>query len=582
LTSALDAYRNRSDLEQLKPNALLLFALELRFDIDDIFTVAATAITDGTLDRKCDLIYIDEDSRTAVLAQGYESEKDKNQAPANKAADLGTAATWVLGNQRPDLLEPNLRTAAAELHQAINENSINSIELWYSHNLPESGNVAVELERVAQTTKAILRDRYPDAEIDVRALEIGRRTLEDWYVSSRSAILVTDKIRVPVSDWFRESGDDWEAVCTSVPAVWLHGLLEKYEDRLFSANVRGYMPLRRSMQNINYQIQQTARDQPGRFWAFNNGITALVHNLLDDRDKSVLEIAGIAIVNGAQTTGSLGRVDSQFLGEARVLMRFVQAANTDLIQDIIRYNNSQNQIKPSDFRSNDRSQVRLRKEFERIPDATYLGARRGGPSDRARKPSNLVASDTAAQALAAFHQEPGIAYHELRSIWERDDVYARYFSDHTTATHIVFCYSLWQSIAQTKSRLLGIPTKEQTTDDKEALDFLRRRGSLYLLVAAIAGAAEVYLGRALTDMYGLSFGESVSPACGAEYWTPLVEALLPLAPTSLSSVFDNGGLRRREIVDAGLKNFRAIVASTRKGNTAVFDEFRSRVPGLLG
>lgn len=209
-----------------------------------------------------------------------------------------------------------------------------------------------------------------------------------------------------------------------------------------------------------------------------------------------------------------------------------------------------------------------------------MGARRGGPSDRARKPSNLVASDTAAQALAAFHQEPGIAYHELRSIWERDDVYARYFSDHTSATHIVFCYSLGQAIAQAKAALQAIPANEQTADDKEALDFLRRRGSLYLLVAAVAGAAEVYLGRALTDTYELSFGEAVSPATSAEYWMPLVEALLPLAPTPLSSVFDNGGLRRKEVVDAGLKSFRAIVASTRRGNAPIFDEFRSRVAGF--
>jgi hypothetical protein len=339
------------------------------------------------------------------------------------------------------------------------------------------------------------------------------------------------------------------------------------------------MPLRRSAQNINYGIEQTAKTMPRRFWAFNNGVTALVHDIKDDPNTPRLQLDGIAVVNGAQTTGSLGRVDAASLNDVRVLIRFVKAANPDLIQDIIRYNNSQNQIKPSDFRSGDRHQERLRAEFKGIPDSLYLGARRGGPEDRARKPSNLISSDTAAQALAAFHQEPGIAYHDLRSIWENNDVYARFFSDHTTAEHIVFCYSLWQCVADAKSHLTAMPSDQQTEDTRDALQFLRRRGSLYLFVAAIGVSAEIYLSRVLTDTFKLSFGRKVSPVEGSRLWAPLVEALLPLAPGQLSSVFDDGGLRRKDVVDAALKSYRAVVASTRKGNAVVFEEFRKHVIG---
>ncbi|MGH3805071.1 MAG: hypothetical protein ACRDRU_00200 [Pseudonocardiaceae bacterium] len=52
MTSALDAFKNRTDLEQFGSNGLLLFALELQFNVDDIATVAATALTDGDRDRK--------------------------------------------------------------------------------------------------------------------------------------------------------------------------------------------------------------------------------------------------------------------------------------------------------------------------------------------------------------------------------------------------------------------------------------------------------------------------------------------------------------------------------------------------
>ncbi|PTR44686.1 AIPR protein [Rhodococcus sp. OK611] len=578
MTNALQAFSSRADLQQFNPNGLLLFALELRFGIDDIATVAASAITDGSKDRKCDLVYIDAETRTAVLAQGYfAGDSSKASAPSNKAADLGIAASWVLGNQRADDLGVSLRAAAEDLHEAIEAGEVDVVELWYSHNLPESKNVADELDRATHSAKALLSQCYPDHQVEVRYLEVGSATLNDWYASTKSPILVTDDLDVPATSWFSETGDGWEAVCTSVPATWLHGLFDKHGDRLFSANVRGYMPRRRTALNINFGIEETARNHPGRFWAFNNGVTALVNSISADEPNSSLSLSGIAVVNGAQTTGSLARVELSALDEARVLIRFVQASNPDLVQNIIRYNNSQNQIKPSDFRSGDRIQKRLREDFKKIPDATYLGARRGGSDDRARKPSNLIASDTAAQSLAAFHQDPTTAYHNLSSIWDNDEVYARYFSDHTTAAHIVFCYSLWRAVAQTKADLTGLPAAAQTSDDKEALDYLRKRGSLYLLVAGIANVAEIYLGRALPNTFALSFGKRVSPEEATKYWMPLVDALLPFAPSQLGPAFDNGGVRRREIVKNNVSAFRSVVASTKRANASVFDEFRNRV-----
>ncbi|MBR7193517.1 AIPR family protein [Gordonia sp. SCSIO 19800] len=575
---ALRAFASRDDLAQFHPNGLLLYALELRFDLEDVAAIAATSITDGKGDRKCDLVYIDAETSVAVLGQGYlAADASKPEAPSNKAADLGIAASWVLGNERPADLSSGLRTAATELHEAIERGEVDSIELWYSHNLSESRNVDDELERAARTANAILAQQYPDRTVDVRYLQVGKDTLNDWYASKKNPILVSDEINVPTRDWFTEEGDEWSAVCTSVPATWLHGLYEEHLDRLFSANVRGYMPRRRSAQNINFGIEQTARDEPGRFWAFNNGVTALVNSFDSDKRTGKLKLYGIAVVNGAQTTGSLGRVDKERLGDAKVMIRFVQSSNQRLVEDIIRYNNSQNQIKPSDFRSGDRIQTRLREEFKSIPDSLYLGARRGGSDDRARKPSNLVPSDTAAQAIAAFHQDPTTAYHDLASIWNRDHVYAKFFSDHTSAEHIVFCYSLWRAVAARKAELSALDTEEQTSDDRDALDYLRRRGSLYLLVAAIANSAETYIGRAIPNAFALSFGRKVSPATATDYWMPLVDALLPFASSQLGPAFDDGGVRRRETVRSHVATFRSIVASTKRANSMVFSEFAEKV-----
>ena len=84
-------FQARSDLTaQYGNNALLLYALQLRFEISDIISVASDALTDGGNDKKCDLIYVDQDTGVAVVAQGYmkQTPKEANLAPGNKASDL--------------------------------------------------------------------------------------------------------------------------------------------------------------------------------------------------------------------------------------------------------------------------------------------------------------------------------------------------------------------------------------------------------------------------------------------------------------------------------------------------------------
>jgi hypothetical protein len=86
---------------------------------------------------------------------------------------------------------------------------------------------------------------------------------------------------------------------------------------------RGTAHLRkRSDKNINYGIERTAETRPGDFWAFNNGVTALVSEIIADKNAGELAVRGITIVNGAQTTGALAAAASA--KGARVLARFVQ------------------------------------------------------------------------------------------------------------------------------------------------------------------------------------------------------------------------------------------------------------------
>jgi len=578
----LKSLQARKDLEPFGSNAILLYALEMRFGIEDIVAEATSCLTDDPNDKKCDALYIDKDTGTAVIAQAWFTEKDRTHAPTNKASDLNTAVAWVLSGSHSSMSE-SLAAAADELADSLERGETETLEIWYCHNAPQSQPVAEELQRTVDSARGHLAIRYPKLDVPVRYLEVGLEQLSEWYQSIQSPILVGDELEVKIDGWFEEVGADWTAISASIPATWLVQLHNTYGDKLFSANVRGYMPSRQTSQNINFNIEKTARERPGQFWAFNNGITALVNDYTapaNHDSNGTLTLHGVAIVNGAQTTGALSRSAGPHLPDASVLARFVKCDDNGILEDIIRFNNSQNPIKASDFRSTDRHQDRLRQEFLAIPDSTYYGARRGGSRDRARRPSNLIPSDSTAQALAAFHGDPGTAYHDLRGIWERDEVYAKYFSEFTTAPHIVYVYSLMTAIQAAKLALVARSRVDGDNalaeDDKEVLSFFRMRGSIFLLHAAIGGCSEIHLAKPIPDRFKLTFGSTVSPAVARDLWGPIVEVSLPFV-SQLREAAMTGNLRRRGPVEDALSGFRSVVRSTSRANEPVFADFRFRV-----
>jgi hypothetical protein len=578
------AFDSRTDLKKYNEDALALFALEIRFQIEDIDTVATSSLTGKATkgdDKKCDLIYVDKDSGYITVIQAYMAQNlNKVAAPANKASDLNTAAAWLL-NSPIDSLPEGLQSAAGEVRSALEGNNIRSIQFWYVHNLPESQNVKAELQMVEQTVNNALKTQFPNLEVEnVSAIEVGKETLNEWYRALEAPILVADTLTIPISGGYTISGNDWEAFITAVPTTWLYEIFNKYPEQLFSANVRGYLGSRVSGSNINNGIKETAKDDPNHFWVFNNGITALVTEFKDQENENgnivSLEITGISIVNGAQTTGALGSLDNPPDSIGKVQARFVKCNNIRTIRKIIEYNNKQNVVEVSDFRSNDPIQRRLRQEFESIPDAVYFGGRRGGYEDAIRRPANLLPSDTVAQALAAFHQDPVSGYNNKSDIWRVDTIYSKYFTEQTSAEHIVFVYSLLRSIEAKKRSLVDrIKTGSLSEAETQQLDFFQRRGPHILLTSAIAKCLETFLRRPVPNTFRVSFGKQISPEMAEKFWEPIVEVTIPFCKQLLPAV--KKSLNNNEEAAQAISNFKDIVESVKDYHAQRFQEFASHV-----
>lgn len=536
------ALAGRTDLTQYGSNARLLFALEIRTDIEDIHSVAATALTDGSDDKKCDLIYVSRDDGLLIVGQGYENRASSNrptEASSNKADDLNTAATWLLSRHIDDL-PARIKSAAQDVRSALSSGEIRTIQFWYVHNLPESQNVRQALRTVEETVKNNVRQSFPEIDVEeISALEIGQERLEDWYRAIESPILVNDELEIDIPGGYQLQGSNWSAFVTAVPARRLRELHQTYKSNLFSANIRDYLGSRQSDKNINNGIKRTAQTQPQEFWVFNNGITALVHSFTHQPSDGKLIINGLSVVNGAQTTGALGTLDNQPSSNAMVPARFVMCDDRQTITDIIRYNNSQNSIKAADFRSNDSIQQRLREEFQSIPGATYSGGRRGSPNATIDRDPYRLPAETCAQSLLAFHGDPVTAYYRRTRIWEVDSLYSRCFNDDVTALHAVFVYSLVKAIEALKTRLVDQQSEFGVLpEDMEAqLTFLRKRGSIFVLTNAISKSLEVILNRSLPNKFRVSFAANKSPDQGKAIWGPIIDATMPFS-LQLNSAVD--------------------------------------------
>jgi hypothetical protein len=516
--SFLDAVKaNVSLVHQLGlSNAYFVWALALYLEAPDVSELAAEALTDGGDDKKIDFIYLDSDAKKLIFAQGYFAERNRDSAPANKASDLNTACAWLLSGDLGQIPE-RLRDIVAECRVAIEEGEIEGIELLYVHNLPESINIARELQTVADHMKTALGDRP----ISVRAFEFGGPKVEHLFGAQESHMRITTEIELPADTLLREEGPDWSASVASVPGAWLHDLFQRYGDDLFSANYRGFLGITKR-RRINTGIRQSAEARPADFWAFNNGITVLTLALKKEGKKTIL--TGISIINGAQTTGSIGSIEPKRydLSKVKVLCRIIECSSKDKIDDIVKYNNTQNEIMTWDQYSNDPEQKRIESELKEL--GFQYNRKRGFLAM-----GDQVGIEEVAQPLLAFHGRPQDAVRGRNQIFDRKQLYTNAFEG-KKARHLLLVHSLAKAIDQKR---LDLKRKSSSGEliqiEENQLGLLRNLRFKSFMIAVVAQSLEAVIGKRCDPMaagFTTEAAESHTLVELVARWGPVVDAVL--------------------------------------------------------
>jgi hypothetical protein len=157
----------------------------------------------------------------------------------------------------------------------------------------------------------------------------------------------------------------------------IHWLFKRYGPRLYDTNLRSYLD---NKTKVNKEIIKTVKDQPERFLAYNNGLTATAQEIEVETihgQPRVTRIVGLQIVNGAQTTGSIykakegakkqGGVD---LSQVAVAVKLTKVSSEDLrefVPRITRYANTQNPIQAADLEANEE----LHRRMEQLSNDTW-------------------------------------------------------------------------------------------------------------------------------------------------------------------------------------------------------------------
>lgn len=162
-----------------------------------------------------------------------------------------------------------------------------------------------------------------------------------------------------------------------VPGKVLNRLYLDYGSKLLEGNVRSFLSAKRK---VNKGIQNTIKNYPEMFFAYNNGIAATATEIevkYSQTGPVISYIKGLQIVNGGQTTASIANTlltakkgDNVDLTKVAVPMKLSVLEHSmaeRIIPKISEYSNSQNPVDASDFFSNHPFHIRMEEYSRKTP-----------------------------------------------------------------------------------------------------------------------------------------------------------------------------------------------------------------------
>lgn len=236
------------------------------------------------------------------------------------------------------------------------------------------------------------------------------------------------------------------------------------------------------------------------------------------------ELTGISIINGAQTTGSIGSIDLKkySLNGVKVLCRVIECTNQSKIEQIVKYNNTQNEIMAWDQYSNDPEQRRLGDELKEFGFA--YNRKRGF-----QIMGDQVGIEEVVQPLLAFHGRPQDAVRGKNDIFDSKLLYKNAF-ENKKGRHILLVHTLAKAVDQKRLDLKNKSNNNHLIEiEEQQLALLRHLRFKAFLIAVTSKVPEAVVGKVCDSQTVAFTANSAKNNTIVELiarWSPIVDSVL--------------------------------------------------------
>lgn len=226
---------------------------------------------------------------------------------------------------------------------------------------------------------------------------------------------------------------DEQSLITNIKASSLKENYDKFKHAgLFALNLRFYI----ADKKVDPEIENTIKNDPDKFWYYNNGIIIVCDDYKIDGD--VMELKNFSIVNGGQTTRMIGEI--QFTKDFSIFCKVIKNTNVkdspeyaEFIGNVAQASNNQKPIKSEDLIAN-RKEQRLLKA--RLAGAGVFVSIKRGDAAAANLKTNYpetwsrTKNTEIAQLLYSFvYQKPGTARNSKDKLFSNLKKYNLIFKD---------------------------------------------------------------------------------------------------------------------------------------------------------
>lgn len=365
---------------------------------------AKDCITDGANDKQIDAVYINNQDSIIYIIQGkFMSGEYIDAEPVREVL-----SSWILVqdlNQLQDAANSKLKVKINEISAALDDDYEICFELITTAKLTDQAQMDAD---------AFSKKLSDSEEMNANFVVVDNEMLKFKYdeALNKTNNYINFTFQLESGKYLEVELNGTRAVLAAIPLKDCINIPGIKDGRLFRKNVRQSLG---NSNKVNKGIAKTIKKEPGDFFFYHNGITAICSKI--DIQNGQLTVKDLNIVNGCQslsTIFSCGEAAKKSYGY--ILFKFYEMANSEKADKITNSTNSQSAVKARDLRSNDKIVLSIKKNYEQTYPNGYMVTKRGENVDTTRYDAGHIIqlTDLGKELIAWHSQRPILSYSETK------------------------------------------------------------------------------------------------------------------------------------------------------------------------